>query len=460
MKSLKGFKYLNVALLILFLVSLSACGGSGTSPGGSSSTANIARSGLTGGNSLIDCPDTTNTTTEAPENGNITLTVSGWTSSPAEDALVQANLNKFHQAHPNITLKWSPITSDYPTKMRANVASGNVPDVFYLSTDMAPEYITAGKLLDLSPYMIRDGVKADGYYPSLITPFSCKNGLVYGLPKDWGTLGVFYNKKMFQAAGVPFPSDNWTWNDMRSVSKKLTKPGNAATSVYGITLDAQSQRWLAFLFAAGGSVLNSDGTQATVNSQAGVESLNFYSAFQREDHSAVRPADVAAPWAGDAFGKQRAAMALEGPWLIPYVSEQFQSVQYGIAPVPIAPNGKRADLIFTNSWSAYSQTRYPEASWELIKYMTGKDVQGSQLHGGFALPSLKSLADDPYFQKQSGFKTLFEAATYGYADNFGPHTGVIHDKLDQAVEKVLLGRADAKSALDTAAQQIDNELLT
>jgi multiple sugar transport system substrate-binding protein len=325
---------------------------------------------------------------------------------------------------------------------------------------MAPEYITAGKLLDLSPYMVRDGVKADSYYPSLITPFSCKNGLVYGLPKDWGTLGVFYNKKMFQAAGVPFPSDNWTWNDMRSVAKKLTKPGNAATSVYGITLDAQSQRWLAFLFATGGSVLNSDGTQATVNSQAGVESLNFYSAFQREDHSAVRPADVAAPWAGDAFGKQRAAMALEGPWLIPYLSGQFSSVQYGIAPVPIAPNGKRADLIFTNSWSAYSQTKYPEAAWELIKYMTGKDVQGSQLHAGFALPSLKSLADDSYFQKQPGFKTLFEAATYGYADNFGPHTGVIHDKLDQAVEKVLLGRADAKSALDIAAQQINNELLT
>jgi multiple sugar transport system substrate-binding protein len=451
-------KRLITPLLILCLMLLAACGNSGATGGNNTTGVTNAQQGLTGGNSYIACPSNTSTSAAAAESGNITLTVSGWTSSPAEDALVQSNLNKFHQAHPNITLKWSPITGDYPTKMRANVASGNVPDVFYLSSDMAPEYITASKLLDLSPYMAKDNVKATDYYPSLITPFSCKSGQVYGIPKDWGTLGVFYNKKMFQDAGIATPSENWTWNDMRTVAKKLTKPGNAATARYGITLDAQSQRWMAFLFADGGSVLNTDASQSTFNSQAGVDSLNFYTAFQRQDHSAVRPADVAAQWAGDAFGKQRAAMALEGPWLIPYLSEQFPGMQYGIAPVPLAPDGKRADLIFTNSWSAYAQTKHPEASWELIKYMTGQEVQGSQLHAGFALPSLKSLANDPYFKQNPGFKTLFNAATYGYADNFGPHTAVIHEKLDQAVEKVLLGKADAKSALDTAAHEIDNEL--
>ncbi len=452
-------KRLITPLLILFLMLLSACGSSGSSGNNTTGVTN-AQQGLTGGNSYIACPATTNANVAAAESGNITLTVSGWTSSPAEDALVQANLNKFHQAHPNITLKWSPITGDYPTKMRANVASGNVPDVFYLSSDMAPEYISAGKLLNLSPYMAKDNVKSADYYPSLITPFSCKSGQVYGIPKDWGTLGVFYNKKMFQSAGVAAPSENWTWNDMRTIAKKLTKPGNAASATYGITLDAQSQRWMAFLFADGGSVLNADASQSTFNNQAGVDSLNFYTGFQRQDHSSVRPADVAAPWAGDAFGKQRAAMALEGPWLIPYLSEQYSGVQYGIAPVPLAPNGKRADLIFTNAWSAYAQTKHPEAAWEVVKYMTGQEVQGSQLHAGFALPSLKSLANDPYFKQNPGFKTLFEAATYGYADNFGPHTAVIHEKLDQAVEKVLLGKADAKSALDTAAQEIDNELQT
>lgn len=455
-------KRLVAPLLILFVLLLSACGGGGGTTGtggnGGATSAN-AQQGLTGGNSFIACPSNTNNAA-APENGPITLTASGWTSSPAEDALVQANLNKFQQAHPNIQVKWSPITGDYPTKMRANVASGSPPDVFYLSTDMAPEYISSGKLLDLSPYMAKDNVKAANYYPSLITPFSCKSGQVYGIPKDWGTLGVFYNKKMFQDAGLATPSASWTWNDMLNDAKKLTKAGNAASSVYGITMDAKSsQRWMAFLFADGGSVLNSDASQATFNSQAGIDSLNFYGSFIK-NRAAVQPGDVAAGWAGDAFGKQRAAMALEGPWLIPYMSDNFPKVQYGIAPVPLAPNGKRADLIFTNAWSAYAQTKHPEAAWELAKYMTGQDVQGSQLRAGFALPSLKSLANDPYFTRNPGFKTLFDAATYGYADNFGPRTGVIHTRLDAAVEKVLLGKADAKTALDTAANQVNNELQT
>ncbi|HEY4382997.1 MAG TPA: ABC transporter substrate-binding protein [Ktedonobacteraceae bacterium] len=451
-------KRLVTFLVLLCTVLLSACGSQTTTTNnGGSSSGSTPQQGLTGGNNYIACPGNTSTTAAAPEKGKVTLTVSGWSSSPAEDALVQANLNKFQQSHPNIQVKWSPITGDYPTKMRANIASNNAPDVFYLSTDIAPEYITSGKLLNLSPYMARDHVNTSDYYSSLITPFSCKSGEVYGIPKDWGTLGVFYNKKMFQAANVALPTANWTWADMSAAAKKLTKHGNAATSVYGVTLDAQSQRWLAFMLANGGSVLNADGSQASFTNQASIDSLNFYASFQK-DGSSVRPADVAAGWAGDAFGKQRAAMAVEGPWLIPYMQQNFSSVDYGIAPLPVAPTGKRADLIFTNAWSASATTKHPEAAWELTKYMTGQDVQGSQLHAGFALPSLKSLANDSYFTTNPGFKVLFDAATYGYADNFGPHTAIIHTKLDDAVEKVLLGKASAADALQSAANQVNTEL--
>ena len=451
-------KRLITPLILFCMLLFSACGSQSTTTNtGGGSGGSSPQKGLTGGNNYIACPGSVNTTAAAPEKGTVTLTVSGWSSSPAEDALVQSNLNKFQQSHPNIQVKWSPITGDYPTKMRANIASGNAPDVFYLSTDIAPEYITAGKLLNLSPYMARDGIKSADYYPSLITPFSCKTGQAYGIPKDWGTLGVFYNKKMFQAANVALPADNWTWDDMRAAAKKLTKAGNAATSVYGVTLAAQSQRWLAFMLANGGSVLNADGTQATFTNQASIDSLNFYAGFHK-DGSSVQPADVAAGWAGDAFGKQRAAMAIEGPWLIPYMQQNFASIGYGIAPLPVAPTGKRADLIFTNAWSAFGATKHPEAAWELVKYMTGQEVQGSQLHAGFALPSLKRLANDSYFTSNPGFKVLFDAASYGYADNFGPHTAIIHTKLDDAVEKVLLGKASASDALQSAANQIDTEL--
>lgn len=448
-------KRLIVPLLVILTLILAACGGGGTSP--SSTSGGVSQQGLAGGNAYISCPSSPNTTAAAPESGTVTLTVSGWSSSPAEDALVQQNLHNFEASHPNIKVNWSPIPGDYPTKMRANVASGTVPDVFYLQPAMSSAYISSGKLLNLSPYMARDGVKASDYYSALTNPFVCTGGQVYGLPKDWNSLGVFYNKQMFQAAGLSAPTASWTWDDLKADAQKLTKNPGTPNSVYGIVLSADASRWGAFLLANGGSVLNKGGTQAAFNDQAGVSTLDFYASFLKNNTGAL-PTTVGAPWNGDAFGKQRAAMVIEGGWLIPYMATTYPSVQYGIVPLPMSPSGKRADLTFTNAWSAYSGTKHPDAAWELVKYMTGSTVQESQLNAGFALPTLQSLANANYFTSHADVKVLFDAASYSYADYYGPQDSAIHSALATAIQEVMLGKQDAQTALNNAATQVNSSL--
>ena len=444
-----------VPVLVILLLLLAACGG-GSSTSSNNNGGN-AQQGLTGGNAYNPCPSSPNTTAAAAESGSITLTVSGFSSSPAEDALVQQNLTNFTKLHPNIHINWSPIPGDYPTKMRANIASGTVPDVFYLTPDMSSEYIGANKVLNLSPYMARDNVSPGDYYASLLSPFTCKSGQIYGLPKDWNTLGIFYNKQMFQAAGLSAPDANWTWTDMQNDAQKLTKNPGTTQSVYGITLDNITSRWGAFLFANGGTVLNKDGTKAAFTDQAAIQSLQFYTSFQK-NNTGTRPQNVGSTWSGDAFGKGRAAMAMEGGWLIPYLAQTYPNIQYGIAPLPVAPTGKRADLIYTNAWAAYSGTKHPDAAWQLIKYMTGSVVQTSQLHAGFALPTLKSLANDSYFTQNPGVKVMFDAASYGYADYYGPQDQAIHTDLDNAIEKVLLNKSDVPTALQEAASKVNSQL--
>jgi len=442
-------------VVIIFMLVLTACGGSGN--GGNGGNGGVNQQGLAGGNSYIGCPSSTNTSAAAPESGTITLTVSGFSSTPAEDALVQQNLHNFEALHPNIKINWSPITGDYPTKMRANIASNTVPDVFYLTPDMSAEYVSGGKLLNLSPYMARDNVKPTDYYSALLNPFVCTSGQVFGLPKDWNSLGVFYNKQMFQAAGVPFPSENWTWSDMQHDAQALTKNPGTPNSVYGIVLSADLSRWGAFLLEDGGSVLSKDGTQSTFNNQNGVDALNFYDSFFK-NNSGTLPSSVGAGWNGEAFGKQRAAMAIEGGWMLPYMASTYPSVQYGIAPLPISPSGKRANLTFTNAWAAFSGTQHPEAAWELIKYMTGATVQESQLNAGFALPTLVSLANAPYFASHPDFKVLFDAAPYSYADYYGSQDTTIHTDVSNAIDAVLLNKQDAQSALNDAATKINSQL--
>jgi multiple sugar transport system substrate-binding protein len=444
--------------LIVMLLLLAACGGSSGSNSSSSNTGGVSQKGLTGGNAYINCPASTNTSAAPAQSGTVTLTVAGFSSSPAEDALVKSNLDKFHQLHPNININWELIPGDYPTKMRADVSSGVVPDVFYLTPDMSSEYISAGKLLNLSPYMARDGVSPDSYYSALVNPFTCTKGQIYGLPKDWDTLGVFYNKQMFQTAGLAYPTAGWTWQDMENDARALTKNPGTPTGVYGLSVSADLSRWGAFLLADGGSVLNSNGEQAVFNNQAGINSLNFYTGFVTTAHSGVMPTTVGASWNGDAFGKQRVAMCVEGGWLIPYLAQSYPGVQYGISPLPMAPNGKVADLNYTNAWAAYSGTKYPDAAWELIKYMTGSTVQLSQLNDGFALPTLKSLANAPYFSQNPGFKVLEDAAASSYADYYGPQDQAIHTYLANAIQEVLLGKSTVQAALNQAAQQVDNHL--
>lgn len=439
------------SLCLILLLILAACG----MDGNKSNSGN--RQKQIGGNSFIACPGSTNTNAATPERGPVTLTVSGWTATPAEDALVQRNLRAFEVAHPNIKLNWSPIPGDYPAKMRANVASNTTPDVFYLQSSMSNPYISAGKLLNLSPYMVRDGIKSSDYYSALLDPFTCAHDQIYGLPKDWSSLGVFYNKQMFQAAGLAAPGAHWTWSDMQRAAQKLTKNPGARNSVYGVVLTADLSRWGAFLLAAGGSVLNKDGTQATFNSQQGTQALQFYDSFFKKNTGAL-PTTVGAPWNGDAFGKQRAAMVIEGGWLMPYMASTYPGIPYGIAPIPAAPNGKRASLTFTNAWSASASTKHPAAAWELIKYMTGSVVQESQLNAGFALPTLKSLANAPYFTTHPNARVLFDAAPYSQADYYGSQDATIHTDVSNAIDAVLLNKQDAQSALNDAATRVNDQL--
>jgi len=428
--------------LVALLTLLSACGAGSSVSGGTGASVKGSQ------NPLLACPSSTNTSAASAESGNVTLNVTGWSSSPAEDALVQKGFDNFTKKYPNITVKWSPIPDAYDTKMRANVASGNVADVFYLQPGMAQQYIPSCKLLNLSPYMGRDKVGGDTYYSSLMTPFDCADGTVYGIPKDWNTLGLVYNKTMLQQAGLSDPS-NWSWTDLQSAAQTLTK-GN----VKGIALPPDASRMGAFLFGNGGQMLSSDGKSATFNNQAAVDAATFYTSFEKSKTGAT-PKDIGAGWDGEAFGKQQVAMTLEGGWMIPFMTSTYPSVQYAIAPLPKASNGQRGNLIFTNAWAAYSKTAHPDAAWKLVQYMTGQEYQTEVLHSGFALPTIKALASDSYFNDHPDVSALAAGADYGKADFYGTADSQIHSELASALESIMLGKSDVKPALDKAAQNVD-----
>jgi multiple sugar transport system substrate-binding protein len=375
------------------------------------------------------------------------LRVSGW-GNPSEQKVTQDMLNRFTQVYPNVQIKYEPIPEDYQTKLKTQISGGTEPDVFYVDAVLADELIGANKLLKLNEYMDQAGRKKSDYYDSLINIFS-RGEDVYGLPKDFGSLAVFYNVDLVKEK----PKEGWKWDDYRAWAQANTQGTDPNTKVFGTMHPPDNARWLAFAFANGAKI-------ESINSPEAVESLDFYYGMVK-DGIAGQAADVGAGWPGEAFGKKRAAAVIEGGWMVPFLADPaggFSDVKYEAAPLPASNKGGRGNLIFTNAYSASANTKYPKAAAALVLFLAGAENQREVLRIGFALPTLKSLANDPYFKDHPVDAVLFDSVNYGTVHYFGPNHGKILDAINTALEKVFRGQADSKTALDEAADTISGLL--
>jgi len=216
------------------------------------------------------------------------IRISGWSSSPTEDALLQDSINAFMAANSGVKVKWEPIAQDYETVLKTNLAAGTEADVFYADIFWIDSLMKTGKLLALDDLMAKSGTKKDDFVPSLINAFTYQ-GKTYGIPKDFNTLGLVYNKDLFKAANVAEPTNDWTWTDLSAAAKKLTTGG-----VVGLSLPADAARFVPFLWQAGGDLAN-------INNAAGVAATDFYTGFEAKDGLSKLPSELGMGWAGEAF---------------------------------------------------------------------------------------------------------------------------------------------------------------
>ncbi|MCR4402021.1 MAG: ABC transporter substrate-binding protein [Firmicutes bacterium] len=387
----------------------------------------------------------------------VTLVLSGWQASPEEQQLVADALKVFAQKHPNIEVKYEPIVEDFATKIKTMLAARNAPDVFYVDIFWAEPLMSRGMLLALDPYMAKTGTKRSDFAETLLNGFTY-NGKTYGIPKDFNTLGLFYNKKMFDEAKIPYPTPDWTWETLREVAKKLTKiVGDPSKDRYGICLPVDAARFRPFLVQSGAQFLDKTGKKCLFASPEGVRALDYYTSFKMKDKSAVIPSEVGAGWGGDAFGKERVAMVLEGGWLIPYLDNNFANVEYGVCELPKGPAG-RGNVYFTVSYSVAASCKHPEEAWLLVEHLTGYENQKKVLETGFALPTRVALGDHPFFKSNPNMAAIFKGYAYAVPWQFGEHGEKIMNVLNQSIEKIYLKNEQPDKAMNDAVREIDGIL--
>jgi len=241
-------RWVSVLILALCVSLLAACGGNDKNENGSGPGASASDGG-------------------SPE--KVTLRFMTWDSGQTLQPYQNA-INAFMEKHPNIEVKVESVPDNYDQKLLTALASNTAPDVFMAWN--YPLYAPGGKLEDLQPWVERDQYDLGIYYPILMD-YMKYDGKLWGLPTTYSPRAIYYNKKLFDEAGVPYPQDGWTWNDFLEAVRKLTKPGQ-----YGfITTPDDVFTMQPYFWSNGGDLISDDGKQVdgVLNSEQNVKTMEF-----------------------------------------------------------------------------------------------------------------------------------------------------------------------------------------
>jgi multiple sugar transport system substrate-binding protein len=209
--------------------------------------------------------------TGACTGGDVEITYGYWNAD--QTPAIEAQIEAFRESHPNVTVSPQVVPfADYFTKLQTGIAGGSSYDVFWMNGPNFPVYASQGALVDLSTITGGGGVDPASYPESLISLYSYEDKL-YGMPRDIDTIGLYYNKDLFDAAGVAYPTADWTWDDLRAAAEQLTDADSGRFG-YGSTLSAQ-QNLYNFIYQNGGRIISEDGTSSLLTEPAACDAILF-----------------------------------------------------------------------------------------------------------------------------------------------------------------------------------------
>jgi multiple sugar transport system substrate-binding protein len=395
-------RWRSLVLTVVAALLVAACGGASTSPAAATAAAPSVEASAPSGESA-EPSDAGYTGPEA------TITYSIW-GDPAEIKNQQAIVDAFHAVNPKITVKvtvsdWEP----YWDKLQTSIAGGDAPDVFAMDGPLFPDYQTRDVLLDLKPYIDKTGYDLSQLADQAVADFTTPDGQ-FGLPRDLNVVALYYNKKMFDAASLPYPDDTWDWAKLVEVAKQLTKRNaDGKVSQWGFyteTTDMENY-WSELVWQNGGDIISEDHKSSLVGSDQATGGLQFLQDLIWKEK--VMPDAAITDALGDAFEQGQAALESNGSWLVS--THQAAGIDFGIAPLPKGTAGQATSINPTGA-VVFKGTKNPDAAWEFVKYLASPDAQTKLMELKASLPANKEVLSGPFATSFNGAKVLADAIAY------------------------------------------------
>lgn len=396
---------------------------------------------------------------ESTEDEAVELTFSVW-GDPAELEVLQQIVDDFHAENPNISV--TVTVSDWDTywdKLQTTLAAGNPPDVFAMDAPLYLDYQSRGVLLNLDPLIEADNFDLDPFYDVALECYATGDGY-YGLPRDVQSSVMYYNKDMFDEAGVPYPDETWTWDTLVEQGQKLVKDrdGDGNIDQYALWADLYDMElyWGAAIWQNGGEILSDDFSRTLIAEPAAMETWQFIHDLIFE--YSIMPTPSVAEQFGDPFESGNAAMTPAGHWVVPYYSGV--DFDWDVAPLPMGK--ERVSIVNSVGFVIAKDTDYPEESWQFLKYLTGEAGQQKVTALGLGIPTLESIANSDAYLKQETkdidhalfLETIEYSRTKPCFRGYTEWSTLIGDSM----LAIWLGEADLEEALDEIVPKADEIL--
>lgn len=385
--------------------------------------------------------------------GDVTITYGMWDQDqkPTMEKIIAA----FTKSHPNIKveLQITPY-KEYFTKLQTSVSGGAAPDVFWMNGPNFQLYASNGVLAPL------DGTDLKGSdYPQGLVDLYTYDGKLYGAPKDFDTIALWYNKDLFDAAGVDYPQEGWTWDDMKATAAKLTDP---AKGQYGIAAAQYGQEnYYDSIAQAGGEVINAAGTKTGYDTPEALAGITLWTDLIK-DGSSPTAQQMTDTSPGDMFVSGKVAMLQNGSWAAHTYAENADIAdKVDVAPLPAGAAGNQS-VIHGLANVANAKSSHLDAAKEFAAFASGAEASDIMADAGTVIPAFNGKQQAwvdalPQYDLKVYIDALDTAVPYPVSKNTSAWTSVEDEILSQVWAGAVTPEAGLKDLAEKMQALLDKE---
>ncbi len=346
----------------------------------------------------------------------------------------------------------------YWTLLEAGAQGGTLPDVFWMHSNYSQKFMSNDMLLDLTDKVAAsDVIDIDNYYEDIAKLYQL-DGKIYGIPKDYDTIGLWYNKTMFDEAGISYPDETWTWDTLAEAAKKLTKEDG---SQYGFVSAASYNQdgYYNAIYSMGGSVLNEDKTKSCWDSPETIKAMDWW--YDNLVSQVMPSQQVMSENLSDVlFGSGKAAMVMQGSWMVAaFRDNEYIAENCDVAVLPKAEDGTRISIYNGLGWAAAAGGSHTEEAWKLLEYLGSEEAQKKQAELGVTMSAFKGTSDTwvacaPDFNLQAFLDMSENMVIRPYTKN----TKVWEDYSQETMVKAYTGQMSMEDVCKDIAAYMNDQL--